>query len=75
MKCVHGIRLDKECAYCANGTEPQRSSASDSNALLSDLRAAVSLAAGMLERDGRPVRTDAAKELREKFGNLSESLT
>jgi hypothetical protein len=36
MKCTHGISLNKECIYCANGTEPHSVSASVSNDLLCD---------------------------------------
>jgi len=34
MKCIHGISLNKECIYCANGTEPHNVSASGSSELL-----------------------------------------
>lgn len=23
MNCVHGVRLDKDCIFCINGTEPK----------------------------------------------------
>ena len=39
MNCIHGIRLDKECIHCINGTEPRNVSASGSNELLCDLDA------------------------------------
>ncbi|MCK4815259.1 hypothetical protein KA005_05780 [bacterium] len=24
MNCIHGIRLDKDCIFCINGTEPKK---------------------------------------------------
>lgn len=47
-------------------------SASDSNELLTDLRAAVALACNVLERSDRPTSKEVAKELADKFGAVNE---
>ena len=51
----------------ANKDYIDATSAPESGELLTDLRAAVSLAARALERDNRPVRNEIAKELRRTF--------
>lgn len=33
MKCVHGVRVDRDCRYCATGTEPALPSAASAGSL------------------------------------------
>ena len=68
MNCVHGVRLDKDCMFCINGTEPKTTIPDNRNDLL---RSAYQIACRNGENTNwEAFKTNLERELMNQVGYL-----